>query len=103
MHKIMEKYIQYIKDNPENHWFRARWYGWGWVPATWQGWLSTAVYIFLVIVLGVFLDENKQAKENTVMFLLVLTLLTISFCILAYKKGERPKWSWGPPSDKDST
>jgi len=99
---IIKEYIQYIKNNPNNYWFRTRWYGWGWVPATWQGWLSTAVYIILIIILGLYMDGNNQSRYSTSVFLLSLMFITFSFIILAYKKGEKTKWSWGPPSREDN-
>jgi len=96
---MIKKYIQYIKNNPENYWFRARWYGWGWVPATWQGWLTTTIYVFIGIILGIALENNEQTKYSTPIYLLVLTTITLSFIFLTYKKGEKPKWSFGPPSN----
>ncbi len=29
------------------YWFKAKNYGWGWYPATWQGWLILAGFIYL--------------------------------------------------------
>ena len=36
-------------------WFRAKRFGWGWTPITWEGWLVTllGVVAFLAIDLGV--------------------------------------------------
>ena len=30
----------------KSYWFKARLYGWGWVPVKWQGWLD--LYLFSV-------------------------------------------------------
>ncbi len=27
---MIKKYLNYIKDNPEHYWFKAKIYGWGW-------------------------------------------------------------------------
>ena len=29
---MIKEYIAYLKDNPQGYWFKARLYGWGWVP-----------------------------------------------------------------------
>ena len=87
----MVNYIKYLKDNPKGYWFKRKLYGWGWIPARWQGWLVTLIFIaFIVLIAIVFLTKNKLVEY--------LILLTIALCILvyiAYKTGEKPKWSWG--------
>jgi hypothetical protein len=30
-------------------WFRAKAYGYGWVPASWQGWLVTMAFMVLIL------------------------------------------------------
>src|SRR5262245_12007807 len=42
---FLSRYIRYLKDNPEQYWFKRRTYGWGWVPATWQGWLTLLIFL----------------------------------------------------------
>ena len=92
---IFKKYIEYIKDNPEGYWFKRKVFGWGWTPATKEGWLLTVGYIILVIAFALTIDENSPPEE--VMFTLVLpfVFLTITFITIAYKKGEPPRWVWG--------
>jgi hypothetical protein len=46
-------------------WFRARRFGWGWTPITWQGWMALVIADVL------------------------------AFILLAYRKGEQPSWHWG--------
>ena len=29
---MLKQYIAYLKDNPQGYWFKAKLYGWGWVP-----------------------------------------------------------------------
>jgi hypothetical protein len=94
---IFKKYIDYLKDNPEGYWFKRKLYGWGWTPATWQGWAITLAYIVFVVLLALTLDEKSPDREIMFTFLLPVTLLTIMFIRIAYKKGEKPKWTWGFP------
>lgn len=92
------------KDNPNNLWFKAKWFGWGWTPVTWQGWLVTLVYLALIILLSSTVDESSSTNEVLFMLVLPVTLLTITFIRIAYKKGEKPRWSWGrPKTDNDHT
>lgn len=92
---IINIYLPYSQDNPKHLWFKRKIYGWGWVPVTWQGWLTTGIYIFLVVAFGLTIDEMSPPREVMFTFGLPVTLLTITFIRICYKKGERPKWQWG--------
>jgi len=94
---IINKYIEYVKDNPEGLWFKRKVYGWGWVPARWQGWVVIGVYVGILILLGSTLDENSSDREAVFMFVLPLIILTSTLITICYKKGEKPRWQWGLP------
>src|SRR5947207_1590110 len=94
---MIKKYIEYIKDNPEGYWFKAKLYGWGWTPATWQGWLTLLVYIAAIFLLSLTIDKNSPDREVAFTFAVPLVLLTTTLIGICYKKGERPRWQWGPP------
>jgi hypothetical protein len=85
----------YIHKNTSQLWFRRKRYGWGWTPSTWQGWLSVAVFIFLVTVLSLRVDEYSTDSFVMMQFILPVVVLVIAFMVLAYIKGESPKWQWG--------
>ena len=38
----------------KKYWFKRRRFGWGWTPVTWQGWLTVAFFIGLIIARRVF-------------------------------------------------
>ncbi len=101
---MLKKYLDYIKDNPERYWFKRKVLGWGWTPATWQGWLSTLLYMVLVLSLIFTREEaipgNSDSGSNFLVLGLPLIVLTALFIFIAYKKGEKPKWQWGKPKDK---
>lgn len=92
--------LAYLKDNPEGYWFKAKLYGWGWVPVTWQGWAVVLVYIVAVLFFGLTLDENSPTSEVFFTFLLPVILLTITLIRICYKKGPKPRWQWGPVKSK---
>lgn len=92
---FFKKYTDYLKDNPKKYWFKCKLFGWGWTPATWQGWLLTLVYLFIIIGLSLSVDENSSDKEVYLVVLLPVFILTIAFIRLAHKKGEPLRWQWG--------
>lgn len=98
---MIKEYIAYLKDNPEGYWFKRKLYGWGWAPATWQGWAVTFVYVAVSIFFVLTIDETSPNSEVAFTFFLPFVLLTIMFLRICYKKGEKPKWQWGLPKDHE--
>jgi len=79
----------------EKLWFKRKLFGWGWYPASWQGWLVTFLYLALSILFSLTIDENSGRREVFFTFVLPFVLITFTFIRIAYKKGESPKWQWG--------
>lgn len=98
---LIKKFIDYLTDNPEGYWFKRKLYGWGWTPATREGWLVTIVILLLII--GNVLRVEKQALTDSqaVLQVIVPTFVLVGILILiSYLKGEKPKWQWGFPKDE---
>lgn len=76
-------------------WFKAKTYGWGWYPSTWQGWLITFAYALIAVALGLTIDENSPPQEVAFMFFLPLLILSTGLVVIAWKTGEKPEWRWG--------
>ncbi|MGQ0677303.1 MAG: hypothetical protein ACT4N4_14630 [Rhodospirillales bacterium] len=77
-------------------WFRAKTHGWGWTPATWQGWLATAVYASAFGIWIAYWVRSAEAGDRGVLKgFAPLLLLTAGFILLCWTKGEKPRWSWG--------
>ena len=74
-------------------WFKAKDYGWGWYPATWQGWLSILIFTVLV-ALPAFIWQS-DIKRNLFGYILYTMLMSSLFIFLCFRKGERPQWRWG--------
>lgn len=70
-------------------WFKRKLYGWGWTPATWQGWVVVLVWVIL-FVFGMAKMDYEEIKNLVLIFLMIGVLIYI-----CYKKGERPRWQWG--------
>jgi hypothetical protein len=84
--------------SPARHWFKAKTYGYGWYPATWQGWLVTVGYVVLLLPGGYFFfDSTVTAGDGrrSLGFILYALVLTIGLIAICAKTGEKPRWRWG--------
>lgn len=68
-------------------WFRAKNFGWGWYPNTWQGWLILVLYTVFLIY-----GTTPTVPKNYILEVGIATLLLILVCFLT---GEKPEWRWG--------
>ncbi|MDO8555910.1 MAG: hypothetical protein Q7R96_01920 [Nanoarchaeota archaeon] len=71
-------------------WFKAKCFGWGWFPCSWEGWVLTLVFLVIVVYLSIYTSWMSFLRGWFVVG--VLTGLLIGVCWL---KGERPRWRWG--------
>jgi len=69
-------------------WFKAKNYGWGWYPSSWQGWLILIVYLGYLLYRG----KTTQALFDSTSSFIFATILLIIVCFLT---GEKPEWRWG--------
>ena len=86
-----------MAETDKRYWFRAKKYGWGWgIPQTWQGWTVLIVYAAAVSLLAAMtLGDNKETAADILLFVIGMTIPTISLIYICYKKGEQPRWRWG--------
>jgi dipeptidase E len=70
-------------------WFVNKTYGYGWTPATWEGWLVIFLWLILFVPLTLAVEHNLPFSLIGIFF---VTGLLIYIC---YKKGEKPHWQWG--------
>lgn len=93
---MFASYIKYIKDNPKGYWFRAKLYGWGWTPATWQGWAIIAIFLGYLLWISSALPVEAELN-NTILvdYYAKLALGVIVLIAICFKTGEKPHWSWG--------
>ncbi|OQB05886.1 MAG: hypothetical protein BWY19_00665 [bacterium ADurb.Bin212] len=79
-------------------WFKAKTYGYGWYPATWQGWLCILGYVVVLTASSWLLEANLAI--NLVPFILIVFLSTGLLIYVCYKKGEPASWRWGEDDKK---
>jgi len=75
-------------------WFKAKEYGYGWYPCTWEGWAVILVYAIVITALA-FIFENVQIKNFTLVYLTSVFFISGLLIYISYKKGEKPGWRWG--------
>ena len=84
----------------KKYWFRAKSFGWGWYPCTWQGWAVLVMYVFSMISNFVFVDHYvHSASDFLIQFFPQTYILTVFLIIVCYATGEKPSWHWGFKKD----
>ena len=76
-------------------WFKAKQYGWGWYPCSWEGWMVTVLFALSIALLATHLHQYTSTKDGMLLYFSALFSLAGLLMIIAYKKGERPRWRWG--------
>lgn len=87
---------------PKRFWFKRKTYGWGWTPATWEGWLTVGTYIALTFFIFYNTDTQSKLENHTILptFLPFLGL-TLALILISYLTGEKPHWQWGEKNSKE--
>jgi hypothetical protein len=77
-------------------WFKAKRYGYGWVPVTWEGWLVLFLYIAFNFWNFRRLDAVSHSNSDTIRPFVIWVFFSTFFLIsICYKRGEKPGWRWG--------
>lgn len=82
--------------NEKNLWFKAKRYGWGWTPSSWQGWLVLLWYLGTLYIIFKRIDGVSNSASDTLQGVVLPFLLVTGILIaICYKTGEKPGWHWG--------
>lgn len=77
-------------------WFKAKKYGYGWYPASIEGWIVIGLYVasmlLATLLLEMFLGSSPLVP---ILFFIWITLETLALIYVSYKKGEPARWRWG--------
>lgn len=76
-------------------WFKAKNYGWGWYPSSWQGWIILLAYIGYIIYLSKTAQTIFNSSSFAFPYSLETLLATILLIIICFLTGEKPEWRWG--------
>ncbi len=84
----------------EKLWFKRKRYGYGWTPATYQGWLVVLAYIISILFFAYLAKNYISVFDVVVGFVIPTLMLSMLLIIISWAKGEKPKWQWGEKEDK---
>lgn len=77
------------------YWFKAKKYGWGWYPSSWEGYTIVGIYISVFIVLFYNIDVYSHSATETILSFIpqafIITIVLIGTCFI---KGEKPHWNY---------
>ncbi len=98
---MIKEYRAYLEDNPKGVWFKRKLYGWGWVPAKWQGWAVLAAFVLYTAIIATHFARLAKAHElvnrDLTLFVVKIVVGVAVLLFICYRKGEKPKWQWGMP------
>lgn len=78
------------------YWFKAKNYGWGWYPASWQGWTVLVVFAGILIYRAVKVEAMFDTTTSVVWrYMFESFLIIIPLLVICYLTGEKPEWRWG--------
>jgi len=77
-------------------WFRAKRFGWGWYPCSWEGWAVILLYVIVITIHSINIEKFATSGTDVVInFSIPFIINTTFLLIICYAKGERPRWRWG--------
>lgn len=77
-------------------WFRAKTYGYGWTPCSWQGWMVALFYITCSMTIFIQIDRSSPSGSDTLnKFSLPFLVLSFFMIVICVFKGEKARWRWG--------
>lgn len=77
------------------YWFKNKSYGIGWVPASWEGWSVTLVYVVFCFYVALQF-ELQQLPEQYVHRAVLLPILIgmVAYIAIVLRTGEPLIWGW---------
>ncbi len=76
-------------------WFKAKRFGWGWYPCSWEGWTVILLYTIVITIHSINIEKFATSGTDVVInFIIPLMINTIFLIIISCVKGEKPGWRW---------
>lgn len=81
----------------ERYWFKAKRYGYGWTPSTWQAWVVLAIWFATFLRLTIYFSSQMQISgpDNFYWYLPLVLVITGALLLVCWLKGEPARWRWG--------
>ncbi len=84
-------------------WFKRKTYGWGWTPVSWEGWVVTILYVFIVLFSITLISSEETADDTFIAFLFINAIALLALFLICYITGEKPRWQWGEKDNDHSS
>lgn len=98
----MRMKYQSASDNEEQkYWFKRKSFGWGWQPASIEGWIVTTLFIGALLYIGLTKGQDPDVTPQEI--LMPVGTLVIVLILICYKTGERPRWQWSIKKSKQQS
>jgi hypothetical protein len=79
----------------KRYWFKAKTYGYGWYPATWEGWAVLTGFIVAALYNVIRIDAVQDSGSGTLVYFIPQTLILVGVLIgICYVTGEDARWRW---------
>lgn len=87
----------------QKYWFKRRRYGWGWIPVSWQGWLTLVAFVGVVLWDALQLPSKpaQPSGGRIARFFIIFGLALAAFFLITVAKGPAPHWRWGKKPGDD--
>ena len=80
-------------------WFKAKRYGWGWYPCSWQGWAVLLIAVGGLVSNVMFADKHSHSMSDALYGALVSNfVIVVLLLVVCFLTGEKPRWRWGGKS-----
>lgn len=83
------------KIKERKYWFKAKRYGYGWYPASWQGWTSIIFYLTALFFVISGSEKDPEIAGDYKFAIEQIFSLTALLIVLCYMTGEKARWRWG--------
>lgn len=89
------------ENKTQKKWFKNKVYGYGWYPATKEGWYVIVAFMIILFATAYIVSLVTSSEEVfSIVFLFLALIETLGLLYIATKKGEKPRWSWGKKDSK---
>lgn len=85
-----------VKSSKNRLWFKAKNYGYGWYPVTWEGWLVTILFVLFITFRANKVSQMFDTDSSFIFrYFFEILFSIIPLLVICYLKGEKPEWRWG--------
>ena len=84
-----------MENKEKKLWFRAKNFGWGWYPVSWEGWVIILLYAVGMVKFAIHANLQHSTSDVLINFAIPFIINTTFLLVICYARGEKPEWRWG--------